>query len=512
VIDPSKELVFTSNVLMTLPPEEYKNRLTPEMQEKVTLIEQEQQKYWFDHPIFMGVDKDSNEMIYGLKGLAEAFAFEKTEGIVPAQSRMTVLLSLSVTHDGLKSIAPEYLASELAGCEGLEDLDVFLFTEEDTQLLSTSLFKILGREDEDNPIARVFGVDGRYGRHYSFLKAVVPLWSLVMDSNVKGTFKIDLDQVFPQAELKKETGKTAFQHFQTPLWGALGQDRRGKEVELGMIAGALVNEKDISQSIYTPDVPLPPVDMELQGENRIFFKQHPMAVSTLAEMMTCYGKEGQPDGETSCLSRVHVTGGTNGILCSSLRRIKPFTPGFIGRAEDQAYILSVLNGPTEPGLRYVHEPGLIMRHDKDAFAADSIAAAKLGTWVADLLRILYFSYYASFLPGGVERIKEELDPFTGCFISSTPYIKVFLRLVLKILESPEDSDTLLNLAETQLKPFLSGEENMLSVREQWMSERYAWDLYYEALDRLEEGIKMNDSKTKKEVSLMKSRLEDCRIS
>ena len=510
--DPSRELVFTSNVLMTLPPQEYKARLTPELQKKVALVEQEEQKYWFDHPIFMGVDAQANEMIYGLKGLADTIAFEKAAGTIPSDSRMTVLLSLSLTHDGLKSIARDYLASELAGCEGLEDLDVFLFTEEDTLVLSDSLCKILGIENSKERISDVFGVDGRYGRHYSFLKAVVPLWSLTMNPEVKGTFKIDLDQVFPQKELKEQTGKTAFEHFQTALWGALGRDSKGREVELGMIAGALVNEKDIDQSIFTPDVPLPADDFELKGESRIFHKQHPMAVSTLAEMMTRYGQPGHPDGKTSCLSRVHVTGGTNGILCSSLRKNRPFTPGFIGRAEDQAYLLSVLTDREEPVMRYVHEPGLIMRHDKDAFAGDSIAAAKLGTWVADLLRILYFSYYADFLPGGIESVKEELDPFTGCFISSTPFTKVFLRLILKILESPQDSGTLLKLAEIQLMPFLRNEENAATVKEKWMHERDAWDMYYDALDRLEEGLNRNDPLIKKESDVIQARLQGCRIN
>jgi hypothetical protein len=237
-----------------------------------------------------------------------------------------------------------------------------------------------------------------------------------------------------------------------------------------------------------------------------------MAVSTLAEMMTRYGEPGRPDGKTSCLSRVHVTGGTNGILCSTLRQKRPFTPSFIARAEDQAYLLSVLMDRDEPVMRYVHEPGLIMRHDKDAFAGESIAASKQSTWVADLLRIIYFSYYGAFLPGGLKKVKEELDPFTGCFISSTPFIKVFLRLVLKILETPEESGTLLNLAETQLKPFLRGEENAETVEKQWMRERMSWDQYYDALDRLEEGLAKSDQNIMAEALVMKERLLNCRIS
>ena len=61
--------------------------------------------------------------------------------------------------------------------------------------------------------------------------------------------------------------------------------------------------------------------------------------STVAEMMARY--DGAPqDGRARCLERIHVTGGTNGILIDALRRHRPFTPTFIGRAEDQAYLLT----------------------------------------------------------------------------------------------------------------------------------------------------------------------------
>ena len=62
------------------------------------------------------------------------------------------------------------------------------------------------------------------------------------------------------------------------------------------------------------------------------------------------------DGTHTCIQRVHVTGGTNGILIDSLRRHRPFTPSFISQAEDQAYLLSALHDTGE-NLAYVHEDG-----------------------------------------------------------------------------------------------------------------------------------------------------------
>ena len=517
--NPADEILFTSNVLLTVPPENYYDKLDPAMRERARRVADENQQYWFDHPILMGVETDANEMIYGLRGLAETLEFEKEQGNAAPDAEMTVLLSLSVTHKGLKDLAHEYLADELKKAGSLEGLKVYLFSEEDTAFLSASLSRLSDVPGAEQAIAHVFGVDGRYGRHYSFLKAIAPLWALCMDPRVKGTFKIDLDQVFPEKELMEQTGQTAFQHFQTPLWGASGTDSSGREVALGMIAGALVNEKDIHKGVFTPDVPLPEEDAPLKGETRIFNKQQAMAVSTRGEMMTRYTPElfpGHPDGRTTCISRVHVTGGTNGILCDTLRQFRPFTPGFIGRAEDQAYLLSVLLGnpagdQAGPLMRYVHESGLIMRHDKEAFAGDAIAAAKLGTWIGDLLRQLHFSFYARFLKGGVDAVKEELDPFTGCFITPFPYTMIFLRLILKVLDEPENRNNLLDLAARRLGPFIRGEEGTESVMKAWMAEREGWDLYYDSLDILESELEESGGTGEEVKGAILRRLEHCRI-
>ena len=519
ITHPANEILFTSNVLLTVPPENYYEKLDPAMRERARRVADEDQQYWFDHPILMGVETDANEMIYGLRGLADTLKFEKEQGNVAPDAGMTVLLSLSVTHNGLKNLAHEYLADELRKAGSLDGLKVYLFSEEDTAFLSSSLSRLSDVPGAEQAIMKVFGVDGRYGRHYSFLKAIAPLWSLCMEPRVKGTFKIDLDQVFPQKELMEQTGQSAFQHFQTPLWGALGVDSSGREVNLGMIAGALVNEKDIHQGVFTSDIPLPDKDTPLKGETRVFNKQQVMAVSTRGEMMTRYNPDqfpGHPDGRTSCISRVHVTGGTNGILCDTLREFRPFTPGFIGRAEDQAYLLSVLLGNPAgdqegPLMRYVHESGLIMRHDKEAFAGDAIAAARLGTWIGDLLRQLYFSFYARFLKGGVDAVKAELNPFTGCFITPFPYTMIFLRLILKVLDEPENRNNLLDLAARRLGPFVTGEEDAESVRKAWLAEREGWDLYYDSLDMLESELKESGEAGNEVKRAIRKRLDHCRI-
>jgi hypothetical protein len=134
------------------------------------------------------------------------------------------------------------------------------------------------------------------------------------------------------------------------------------------------------------------------------------------------------DGRTACLQRVHVTGGTNGIWIEALRRHCPFTPSFIGRAEDQAYLMSTF-GHDGPRLAYVHCPGLVMRHDKEAFAGEAIRAARSGKAVGDIVRVLQFSAYARAL-GDVAALKSRFDPFTGCFVSRIPRVVALLRFAL----------------------------------------------------------------------------------
>lgn len=487
---PLDELLFTSNVLLTLPESAEKLSslgLPAELEARIAEVMDEPQIYFYDHPIHIGVELEANEAFYGLRGLEEAIAFEKERGRVARGSRGTVILSLSVTHEGLHSVARDYLAAELKKAPPFEHLQVYLFTELEARTVVDSLLKEYLPTGEAEAVRAVFGVDGEYGRHYSFLKGVAAVWQVFVDPRLRGTFKIDLDQVFPQEELLQQSGESALDHFCTPLWGAVGRDVQGREVELGMIAGALVNEKDIGKGLFTPDVPIP--EEAPAGEAAVFFNKLPMALSTRAEMMTRYNRGEEIDGETRALHRIHVTGGTNGILLESLRRYRPFTPSFVGRAEDQAYLLSVFfDGP--PSLRYLHKPGLIMRHDKEAFAGASIAAAEHGRFVGDLARTLLFTKYAEALPWGFEKIKDEIDPFTGCFVTRRRYTVVFIRLVLKAASlvhsgKAKEAAKLLEIAEGKLTPLLPGEEGSLDVAQAYRQEKAGWQGFYDALDRAE---------------------------
>ncbi len=506
ISDPAKEILFTSNILVTTP---VASRgidhidVSSSLKEMLEHVVEEEQIFWYDHPIPVGIPPENNEVLYGLEGLDRAVEFEKERGTLGRDAKIECLLSVSVTHKGLQAIAKEYIEGEFGKGEKIRHLNAYVFTEADTMKIIDEILVPAAETfldlKEHGPLYEVIGVDGEYGRHYSFLKAVSALWQVFIDPELKGTFKIDLDQVFPQKELVKESGASAFEHFKSPLWGADGVDHEGNSVHLGMIAGALVNQDDIENGIFTPDVCFP--SDEGGPDELVFFSGLPQALSTESEMMTRYAGEVY-DGEKSCIQRVHVTGGTNGILIDSLRKYRPFTPTFIGRAEDQAYILSVLLDTDRNYLRYVHKDGLIMRHDKEAFAGEAIKMAATGKLIGDYIRTLMFSYYARALPGTLEEIKNVIDPFTGCFVSRVPMTIVYLRFALKMASffnegTKEACRQGFEFSQFGIKRLdeairnLNVEPNPLIA--QFNKEKQGWKLFYDILEICEEKIEEGDS-------------------
>ncbi len=507
--NPAAEILFTSNVLLTVPLKKWNIDdidLPAHIKRVLKENKDRPQEFWYDHPVPVGMPSENNEVLYGLRGLDAMMAFEKEQGNVARDQKLTVVLSCSVTHSFLQKIAKDYVSHLLRQAGRFEHLRIYLFTEQDVRHLVDAVLGpawhvlSLGQKENDRNVFDVLGVDGPYGRHYSFLKAIALFWQTFIDPEIKATFKIDLDQVFDQQRLVRETGHSALEHFKTALWGAQGQDATGRPVHLGMIAGALVNADDIEKSLFTPDVPYPSGPQH--ADEFVFFSRLPQALSTRAEMMTRY--DAPPlDGHNFCLQRVHVTGGTNGILIDALTKFKPFTPSFMGRAEDQAYLLSTMSAQN-PQLGYVHKDGLIMRHDKKLFAQEAIRAAEVGKTIGDYERILYFSAYARALNPNYRVIKERLDPFTGCFISAIPQTIVYLRFIFKLLDllNTQDTESALEFIRIGINrlqkalTFCQGAESQL--KKQLLDERKAWDIFYkifEILDTAPDAKAIHDLKS-----------------
>ena len=524
IADPVQDILFTSNILATIPSNKGDISglsLSHDLKQTLKQVVREDQVYWYDHPIPVGVDPEHNEVLHGLEELDRAVGFEKERGTADRDARLTCVLSASVTHRGLQHIIKEYLENELKQAKSIHHLNIFLFSEADTTKLINDILIPAAREyactGHQGFLHEILGVDGEYGRHYSFLKAIAAFWHVFVDPGIKGTFKIDLDQVFPQKELVEQSGASAFEHFKTPLWGAEGFDNLGNEVDLGMIAGALVNREDLTKSLFFPDVDFP--ENEISAERMVFFSSLPQALSTRAEMMTRYGHD-TLDGKNHCIQRIHVTGGTCGILVDALRKYRPFTPTFIGRAEDQAYILSVLFSDTQRKLRYVHKDGLIMRHDKDLIAGDAVRTAETGKLVGDYLRILLFSFYTRALPWLFDKTKDAIDPFTGCFVSRIPFTVVYLRFALKAASllaenTGEQNDQAIEFLQNGSKRLhrtiqeLTGEPNPMIG--QLNRERQGWDLFYDILDMVQKGITGRDPFALDLQKKARALIEGCRV-
>jgi len=411
---PSSQLLFTSNILISPPIDPNSENLPAPFADEARDFYNQPQDYWYDHPIPLDASDPENELLYGLRKLDDALSVEKDKGVIAKNSKIDMVLSISVTHIGMEGLAVRYVEMLTNEHLNLKHLNVFAFDENRCQQLISSLCP------DDKKAAKVFGVNGSYGRHYSFLKAILAVWHSAVNPETYFTFKIDLDQVFDQPVLLKKYGKTALQLLCNPYWGGSALDSNGVPVELGMIAGGLVNEADSDADEFIPDIARPDTKTLLSpiSSKSIFCSQWPQAISTETEIAQMHHN----------YQRVHVTGGTTGICVDALYKWHPFTPSFISRAEDQAFALSAFG--FEGYLSHLHAAGLIMRHDKAAFAGRSIKHAADSKAIGDIERLLLFSRYTDILPAKQSDIIQHIWPFSSCFISPNPEILAGLIFAL----------------------------------------------------------------------------------
>ncbi len=402
---PALEILFTSNVLITTPSDFSSPNIPEEIKKELQEFKDVKQSFWYDHPVPLDSLERENEIIYGLKNLDEALAFEVQRKNINKLDKITLVLSVSVTHEGLEEIALKYIKFIIKKYLNLKHINIFLFDEDTCNKITSNIFS--SKDNTNNNL----GVNGNYGRHYNFLKYILLLWNKFIDHNVRYTFKIDLDQIFDQEMLLKTTGFSIFDIFKNQKnWGGSAYDYEGNKVDLGLIAGALVNKNDVSEGLFTPDVKRPNNSdlFSKFSSKKIFCPEWPQSVSTEAELMY----------QSDDIQRIHVTGGTTGITLDCLKKWVPFTPSFINRAEDQAFSISSMK--KNEYLSHIHGKNLIMRHDKHAFAKKSIEMSKFGKEIGNLERILLFSYYAHEHELGYDKLKQRLWPFTSCFLSKFP--------------------------------------------------------------------------------------------
>ena len=158
----------------------------------------------------------------------------------------------------------------------------------------------------------------------------------------------------------------------------------------------------------------------------------------------------------------------------ALRKWQPFTPSFINRAEDQAYTLSAI---TDNGyLAHLHAPGLIMRHDKQAFAARAIAHANAGKAIGDIERLMLFSHYAALHPAGFEFVQKHLWPFTSCFLHGDA---AALAGLIFALDGANEGGRYVTQGAARLDACLDFSQT--AMEQQLARERSGWQAIYEGL-------------------------------
>jgi hypothetical protein len=143
-----------------------------------------------------------------------------------------------------------------------------------------------------------------------------------------------------------------------------------------------------------------------------------------------------------------------------------------------------------------------MRHDKEAFAVEAIQKAATGKLIGDYIRILLFSFYSRALPWTLDKIKKEVDPFTGCFISKIPLTIVYLRFALKTASLfAEDSVDKRDQGKEFMKSGIKRLGETISYLNQdpnpfvdlYKNEKSGWDMFYDILDTAESALANGDT-------------------
>lgn len=454
---PHKEILFLSNVLVTLPQDYNSPNIPSIIRNKIKEIKNRKQSFWYDHPIPLDASDNENEILYGLRFLDRALSFEFKRGNIGINNKIHLVLSLSVTHKGLEKFAIKYIEFLIKKKLKLKFIKVFVFDENKSSQIINTIFP------KNNDFEEYFGVNGNYGRHYTFLKYILLLWNKVIDENFNYSFKIDLDQVFDQKFLLKISNQSFFEILKSQVyWGGSGYDYKDRFVDLGMLAGGLINKSDTSKGYVVPDVRRPNNKNIFSkiSSKRVFCPDWSHALSTETEILS----------KKINMHRIHVTGGTTGITIDALNNWAPFTPSFISRAEDQAFVLSSIK--KNKFLSHLHAKNLIMRHDKLDFAKRTISQAKMGKEISNLERILLFSYYSKCNKLSFANIKSHFWPYTSSFIQRCP--ETMLCLVLIVDGLSKSDNYMLNATQRLNKTKVFCQKKM---NQQFQTEQQFWKIF-----------------------------------
>ncbi|MFO7731832.1 MAG: hypothetical protein R6V86_13835, partial [Spirochaetia bacterium] len=376
----------------------------------------------YDHPVPLYEEDSHHELVSCLQELEGDVAFEKQQGVLPADFRVPVLLSVSVTHAGLDKPAGRWIEWLLKEKQ-YHHLQVLVLTEERVRGLKAELLSTLGEAPAGGTEAgavedslEVFSVFGKYGRHFNALKYS----QLILEKthNIRAGFKLDTDEGIRSRNLYEATGLTWFQTLCHPYWGGEAEDWQGRAVELAVNEGEYMNSADIdklgfAKAMRAPDVAIPNT---WTGPNMFFQKSF-----AHGRMTALYNSINTLEAG---ISHPVVKGGGYGISNHGLQHALPFTFSWVGRAEDQQFYFSGL----PYGIRAVFHPDLRIAHYKSAVSgAEKKTAAT--RFIGDMYRLIIFQRLA-----GMLEVKEQIDPMPGVFAGELARAQAAFASLLKACE------------------------------------------------------------------------------
>lgn len=450
------EILLQFNALYTLPeapenvPEIYRKQAATAVMDPGSKIAD------YDHPVHLFEGDENHEVINCLRELEEDLAFEKKQKVIPADYRMPVLLSVSVTHRNLDAPCGAWLLERIKSL-GLTHMRVYVLTEQAVDAV---------KEEALTEAVGVYSVFGKYGVHFNALKYTQLLFERAYGT--RGGFKLDTDEGIRSRDLFEVTGKTWLQTLCHELWGGTAVDWRGKPVELAFNLGEYINEKDIDrlgykQAMREPDVKGP--SSPINGD--IFFNKgyaHAKATALYNEF----------SGLSDTVSHTVVKGGGYGITNHGLRAVVPFTFSLVGRAEDQQFYFSGLAG----GARGIFHPDLRIAHYKGT-VAESERKTAVSRFIGDMYRLIIFQYLVAELG-----VKEDIDPMPGVFAGELARAQAFFHILYKALQYVNNGDT--KSAETLIGEGWEELENLMEaidsgkIKRQYASEREEWKRFISA--------------------------------
>ena len=459
-----EEVTIQLNALYTAP-EGVPSDLGPELQKAWEEIDGNLGKKIadYDHPVPLFAGDDEHELVRCLEELDHDMDFEKEKGVFPADKKLFVTLSVSVTHALLDSICSMWIRS-LIEKNHYRNLCVLILTEHAVQKIREELF---GGD------MQIFSVFGKYARHFNALKYIQLL--LEPAFGIRAGFKLDTDEGIHSRDLYAAKGKTWFQTLCHPLWGGRAADYKNRPVNLAVNEGEYVNSTDIdlqgyAESLRTPDVK-PPAGYS--GTNIFFHKGFAHGKAT-----ALYNRF---DNLKDHISHPVVKGGGYGITNEGLRKAVPFTFSDVGRAEDQQFYFSGLSrgiaGIFHPDLRIVHYKESVAKSEKKT----------LGTrFIGDMYRLILFQHLAEVLG-----VKEEIDPMPGVFAGPLARSQALFHTLYNALAhlrngNTETAEFLAGWGSTELRN-LKQKIDSGSIRRRLEEEEKEWRLFIKKSRKLDEN-------------------------